>query len=126
MKKYLLLVAPLVLSACSAIPVQEDAKGVRIVSDLDTEQCEFRGEVSASQGNFFTADLTTDENIIKGARNELRNETSKVGGNYVLIAKAVDSSNEGISAYGDSSGVAVSSSKGVYSSVLVGEAFYCE
>ncbi|WP_051484650.1 DUF4156 domain-containing protein [Shewanella waksmanii] len=126
MKKYSLIIAAQILAGCSATKIQDDTRGVRIVSELDTSKCQFKGEVSASQGNFFTADLTSDENIIKGARNDLRNETAALGGNYVLLIKAVDSSNEGIAASGTSNGVVMSSSKGVYSSVLIGEAFYCE
>ena len=51
----------------------------------DAERCRLLGEVAGSQGNWFTGAYTSDKNLLVGARNDLRNETFKLGGNTVHI-----------------------------------------
>ena len=43
-----------------------------------------------SQGNWFTGDFTSNENLMIGARNELKNNAAALGGNYVLLQTAQD------------------------------------
>lgn len=38
-----------------------------------------------SQGNWFTGDVTSNKNLVIGARNELRNEAYKLGANVVYV-----------------------------------------
>lgn len=74
------------LVGCSANQVMPEANGVEIVNQKpNKEKCAFLGEVVGSQGNWFTGDYTSNENLVIGARNELRNETYKLGGNIVYI-----------------------------------------
>ena len=59
---------------------------VEIVNELpNTESCKLWGEVIGSQGNWFTGDYTSNKNLVLGARNKLRNEAHKLGGNIVYI-----------------------------------------
>ena len=51
----------------------------------NTEKCEFLGEISGSQGNWITGDYTSNENLVMGARNELRNKAFQMGGNIVHV-----------------------------------------
>ncbi|MGR5178416.1 DUF4156 domain-containing protein [Vibrio parahaemolyticus] len=125
MKKMAILVCVSSLLGCSASPLNDGAESVRVM-DTAPQHCQYLGEVNGSQGNMFTADLTSDKNILIGARNQLRNQAHALGANVVVIQKSVDNSNEGLYAYGDKDSLRMSSSKGTYSSTLIGEAFYCE
>ncbi len=76
----------LVLTGCSAIQLQPEAAGIEIVNEMpNNKQCAFLAEIAGSQGNWFTGDFTSNENLVIGARNELRNKAYKLDGNLVLI-----------------------------------------
>ncbi|WP_131701662.1 DUF4156 domain-containing protein, partial [Enterobacter hormaechei] len=45
----------------------------------------FLGEVTGSQGNFFTGGWTSNSNLETGARNDLKNQAYSMGGNVVVI-----------------------------------------
>ncbi|HEB58508.1 MAG TPA: DUF4156 domain-containing protein [Gammaproteobacteria bacterium] len=76
----------LALAGCSATPVTPQAAGIEIVTEApDTTRCQYLGEVVGSQGNWFTGDFTSNENLAIGARNELRNEAYKLGGNLIHL-----------------------------------------
>ncbi len=124
MKKIVLAICLTSLMGCSAKSLNEGANQVRVMT-VAPEGCTFIGEVSGAQGNYFTADLTTDKNIILGARNEMRNQAHSLGANVVVIEKTVDNSNDGLDLFVTSNSAGLSSSKGTYSSTLIGQAFYC-
>lgn len=86
---------------CAAHTLSDGAEAVRIL-DSEPENCTFIGEVVGSQGNWLTADYTSDKNILVGARNQAKNQAAAIGANVIVIKKSVDNSNEGVSAYGDS------------------------
>ena len=84
--KNLMLIMAFSLIGCSANQVIPQARSVEIVNEKpDKTKCDFLGEVVGSQGNWFTGDYTSNENLVLGARNELRNEAYKLGGNLVYI-----------------------------------------
>ena len=124
MNKMLLLLLTASLMGCAAHPLSDGAEAVRIL-DSEPESCTFIGEVVGSQGNWLTADYTSDKNILVGARNQAKNQAAAIGANVIVIKKSVDNSNEGVSAYADSDFLGVSSTKGTYSSTLIGDAFKC-
>ncbi|MEY4684771.1 MAG: hypothetical protein RLZ25_1230 [Pseudomonadota bacterium] len=72
------------LIGCSANPLMSGAEKVRIVTS-DPQGCEYLGEATGNQGNFFTGGWTSNANLETGARNELKNAALKMGGNTVLI-----------------------------------------
>ncbi len=124
MKKLVLTLCVTSLLGCTAKPLNQGASTVRVMNAAP-ENCAFLGEVDGSQGNWFTADLTSDRDIIIGARNEMKNQAYALGANVVVIQKSVDNSNAGISGYKRGDTAALSSTKGTYSSTLIGEAFRC-
>ena len=64
-----------VLVACSAKPLSPDAVHVVITTELPPKGvCVPKGEVMGSQGNWFTGDFTANENLMMGARNEMKNQ----------------------------------------------------
>ncbi len=124
MKKVLLTICMTSLIGCTAKPLEHGASKVRVMNSAP-ENCEFLGEVDGSQGNWLTADFTSDRDIIIGARNEMKNQANALGANTVVIKKTVDNSNAGIDGYKSGSQASISSTKGTYSSTLIGEAFLC-
>lgn len=86
MNTKLILLGTCVLCGCAAKAVLPEAQHVEIVNEApDRTRCKFLGEVTGSQGNWFTGDYTSNRNLVIGARNELRNEAHKRGGNVVQI-----------------------------------------
>ncbi len=51
----------------------------------DPKGCEYLGEATGNQGNFFTGGWTSNANLETGARNELKNVAHRMGGNTLLI-----------------------------------------
>lgn len=86
MKKAIIAMSVFYLFGCSAHQVKPEAQSIEIVTELpDKGDCKLLGEVVGSQGNWFTGDFTSNENLVIGARNELRNKAYELGGNIVLI-----------------------------------------
>ena len=69
------------------------------------------GEVVGSQGNVFSGDFTTNENLMLGARNDLRNKAAAMGANVVQIQDTLNSTHP--------------YSAGAVKTTLVGVAFAC-
>lgn len=107
------ILCALALSACAAKQAIPGAERVELVNDLpDIENCEFLGEVVGSQGNWFTGDVTSNKNLVIGARNELRNEAYKLGANVVYVQDLKNTN-----AYG---------SMGTTNTTGVGKAYKCK
>ena len=79
----------LVLSACSAVPVTQGGSTVEVVSARPAG-CKHLGEVVGRQGNAFSGDFTSNENLMVGARNDLRNKAAAMGGNVVAMQNTVN------------------------------------
>ena len=85
-KSMILVISVSVLNGCAAIKINPEASSVEIVNEQPNKnKCKFLGEIAGSQGNWFTGDYTSNENLVIGARNELRNKAHKLGGNVVYI-----------------------------------------
>lgn len=86
MYKKIIFVIPVLLTGCSANQVMPEAASVEIVHERpDRTKCKFVGEVVGSQGNWFTGDFTSNEALVVGARNTLRNKTYELGGNVAYV-----------------------------------------
>ena len=103
------------LGGCAAAPLQQPAAALVILTrNAPADDCEFVGEVQGSQGNFWTAEFTSDEDLIIGARNRLRDEAYAMGANFVQIELENQSHN-----------TADLSAGGVFSSVIIGNGYDC-
>lgn len=108
-----LLVVSLV--GCAAAPLEQPAAAnVIITRNAPSDDCVYVGEVLGSQGNFWTAEFTSDEDLIIGARNRLRDKAYLIGANYVQIELENQSHN-----------TADLSAGGVFSSVIIGNGYDC-
>ncbi len=100
------------LTGCTAKKLNEHAKIVKIVYERPSEtNCKYLGDVIGTQGNSFSGDFTPNDEMIMGARNELRNKTHEMGGNIIFVEKMHDSSYWG--------------SMGTTNITIIGQAFKC-
>jgi Domain of unknown function (DUF4156) len=72
------------LVGCSAVNLESGAQQVRIVTN-EPQGCDYLGEVTGSQGDFFTGAFTSNANLETGARNDMKNQASKLGANTVQM-----------------------------------------
>jgi hypothetical protein len=79
----LLLIAT--LSACSATQVQPNANYVRLTHNEPGKECTYLGDITGSQGDFFTGSFTSNTDLETGARNDLKNKASALGGNVIYL-----------------------------------------
>lgn len=114
-KILLALLIPVLMAGCAAAPLQaQGAANVVVSRNAPSAECRFVGEVLGSQGNFWTAEFTSDEDLIAGARNRMRDKAYDLGANFVQIELENQSHNTADHSLG-----------GVYSSVVVGNAYVC-
>ena len=100
------------VAGCASVALLPEAERVELVNEPpDRSACEFVGEVVGSQGNWATGDFTSNENLVVGARNELRNEASKLGANVVHVQDHKNTSADG--------------SLGTTNTTIVGKAYRC-
>lgn len=85
MNKFSITFICLLLSACSANTLNNGAERVRVTHNEPGKECTYLGDITGNQGNFFTGSWTSNQNLETGARNSLKNEAHKIGGNVVAI-----------------------------------------
>ena len=73
-----------VLVGCAAVELESGAQQVRIVTS-EPQGCEYLGEVTGNQGDFFTGGFTSNANLETGARNDMKNRAHKMGANTVQM-----------------------------------------
>ena len=109
MKAKTLIPVYALLVACSANPVMPGAEKVRITL-TEPKDCKYLGDATGNQGNKFTGKWTSNSDLETGARNELKNEAFKLGGDtvFVLSNRAGETSQSTVSgssnAYGGTGG----------------------
>jgi hypothetical protein len=114
MNKLSIIISSIFLAACAAKPASPGAEKLYVSNQRPPKGCVFVGEVQGSQGNFWTAEFTSDRNILSGARNEMRNQALSLGANYVMVEIQSNSHNTARPSLG-----------GTYASVIIGNAFAC-
>ena len=82
---FLVVATAAFVSGCAAIQATPEGAKVELVNEKPTGNCKALGEVIGSQGNQFTGDLTSNEDLLLGARNDLRNKAAALGGNVVYV-----------------------------------------
>ena len=89
-RKISYLTLALSLTACQAIRLNSGAEQVRLTHNEPGNECQFLGDVSGNQGDFFTGEFTSNEDLETGARNDIKNKAYAMGGNtiYLLTQRA--------------------------------------
>ena len=117
----ILISSIITLAGCSAIPLKKQAGSVLVSTHTPSKDCKFLGQVDGQQGNFFTGDFTSNENLENGAMNDLRNQALDLGANYVSLI--TDRASSTVSGYGSEYGGGMSGDQtGVY---ISGNAYKC-
>lgn len=82
----LLVYTPVLLGlvACAAAQLNPGAERVRF-AQTEPQGCEYLGEATGNQGNFFSGAWTSNANLETGARNELKNQAAAMGGNVIVM-----------------------------------------
>jgi hypothetical protein len=83
-RRLALALSIVVLPACAAIQVNPGAERIRI-TNTEPQGCENLGDVVGTQGNVITGGYTSNENLIIGARNDLKNKAFTLGANTVFM-----------------------------------------
>jgi Domain of unknown function (DUF4156) len=100
------------LLGCAAIQTTSEAAGVELVNDKPVGKCKALGEIIGSQGNWITGDLTSNKDLMLGARNDLRNKAASMGGNVVHVQNLSNTN-----AFG---------SMGTTNTTIVGQVYACQ
>ncbi len=98
MQKIFSLGCLLLLVSCAATQVEPQAQRVFITrKQPPMSKCKYLGDATGSQGNFFSGAYTSNKNLETGARNDLKNQASQMGGNvvYLLTDRAGETGNYG-------------------------------
>ena len=99
-------------TGCAATPLNPAAERVEVVTAAkEVRKCRYLGEALGSQGNRFTGPFTSTLNLLLGARNALKNETARLGGDRVLLQQQQYSQRE---LFG-----------GTVDAALIGKAYQC-
>ncbi len=90
MKLFLAISLVITISACTAVPIQQAASKVRLTHNEPSEECTFLGDITGSQGDFFSGPFTSNADLETGARNDLKNKAMELGGDtiYLLTQRA--------------------------------------
>lgn len=81
----LIAIAVLVLAGCASTPLAPHAAQVFVTTNPAPKGCRYMGQVVGNQGNYFTGAWTSNKNLEAGAMNDLRNQASRMGANYVHL-----------------------------------------
>jgi hypothetical protein len=120
MLKKLLMILILIGLICSCASIETDPKGRRVIASSNPapKGCRYLGDVTGNQGNYFTGGWTSNRNLERGARNDMKNEAAKIGANYVEI---INSRSGTTGSYNAGFGGSMTETNVTYS----GNAYYC-
>jgi hypothetical protein len=104
------IAAVAVLAGCAATSATPQGAAVELVTSRPSG-CKALGEVVGKQGNVFSGDFTSNENLMVGARNDLRNKAAGLGGNVVHVQNTLNATHP--------------YSSGAVSTTMVGMVFAC-
>lgn len=83
-----LLTIAVLMSGCASIQLETQATRVLASPNPAPKGCKYVGQVVGNQGNFFTGPWTSNRNLEEGAMNDLKNQASKMGANYVQLVNS--------------------------------------
>ena len=66
-------VGTIMMAGCASIKLSPSAAHVIASPNKPPKSCHYLGQVTGSQGNFITGQLTSNQSLDSGAQNDLRN-----------------------------------------------------
>lgn len=89
-----LLIGTLLLFGCATptTDVESSAKSVhlRIDSGFNAENCQWIGEVTGSEGHWYSYLFFPNDVLIRGAMNDIKNQADQLGANTVYMINPQD------------------------------------
>ena len=85
MKHLIILTLTATLGACSSVQLEQAATKIRLTNNEPSKECQYLGDITGNQGNFFTGAFTSNANLETGARNDIKNQAAAMGGNVVYL-----------------------------------------
>lgn len=81
-----LLVLVLLLTSCGIAHLKEEARHVQFAeSSAKLASCEYLGEVTGSEGHWYTYLFISNRTLTQSALDDLRNRAAELGANTVFI-----------------------------------------
>ncbi len=85
-KLFAIFVLSLQLGACAVATLDKDAEHVEIAAEpLKLVKCEYLGEVTGTEGHWYTYLFLANRTILQAAIDDLRNRAALLGGDTVFI-----------------------------------------
>jgi hypothetical protein len=75
----------IILGGCASIELTPGSARVITSPNPAPKSCKYLGQVVGNQGNFFTGSFTSNRNLEEGAMNDIKNQATKLGANYVQL-----------------------------------------
>ncbi|MDC0535989.1 DUF4156 domain-containing protein [Francisellaceae bacterium] len=113
--KFILLLVIILssITACSITPANGNRAKNTYISSKAPNNCDYKGMLFSSDGNWFTGIFTSNITIIISSRNKLKNQAAANGANYVHLQET----------HADDTTLIIGGNQNV---VFVGHAYYCE
>ncbi|MCA0934625.1 DUF4156 domain-containing protein [Vibrio alginolyticus] len=94
MRQVIVVSAILSLSGCSSTPVnphdQSQQVEIRIDGQFDPTQCKYLGEITGSEGHWYNYLFYTNDHMIEGAVNDLKNNAMAINADTVFMISPQD------------------------------------
>lgn len=82
----LLLALVLLLASCSVVQLKEEARHVEFAeSPAEMASCEYLGQVTGSEGHWYSYLFLSNRTLVQSALDDLRNRAAEKGANNVFI-----------------------------------------
>lgn len=88
-------------ASCQATPLNPQASRVRMTT-VEPKGCQYLGEVTGYQGGSLEGKYTSNQNLEIGARNDMKNKASAMGGNIIVMLSNRAAQTGSYSMYGGS------------------------
>lgn len=72
------------------LSAQSESVVLRFDHGLDMEHCEWKGEVTGSEGHWYSFLFFTNSAMVRGAMNDMKSNASIIGANTVMLLSPVD------------------------------------
>lgn len=84
-----------ILQGCSTptnqlLSTQAERVEVRLDATMDVSSCIWKGEVTGSEGRWYSSIFYGNDALARGALNDLKNQTNQLGANTVLLLSPLD------------------------------------
>ncbi|MCL9776074.1 DUF4156 domain-containing protein [Vibrio methylphosphonaticus] len=88
------LLCIVMLSGCSSpahnLTQQSASVVLRLDQNIDTSQCQWKGDVTGSEGHWYNFLFLLNSTMARGAMNDIKNNAAEIGANTVYLLLPID------------------------------------